>query len=56
MELTLSFEQIDALRRFIEFHTDNFTDEESAEELDELVGTDVAELHELLLNALSDAE
>ena len=44
----LTFEQIDALLKFIEFHTDNFTSDEDAEELNELVGTDVAELYDIL--------
>jgi len=44
----LTFEQIDALLKFIEFHTDSFTDDESAAELNELVGTDVDELYNIL--------
>jgi hypothetical protein len=44
----LNFQQIDALLKFIEFHTDNFTDDESAAELNELVGTDVALLYDIL--------
>ena len=44
----LTFEQIDALLKFIEFHTDNFTSDEDAAELNELVGTDVDELYNIL--------
>jgi len=44
-QTTLTFEEIDALLKFIEFHTDSFTDEESAEELNELVGCDVDALY-----------
>jgi predicted transcriptional regulator len=47
-QTTLTFEEIDALLKFIEFHTDSFTDEESAEELNELVGCDVGTLYEKL--------
>ena len=53
MTLTsLSFEEIDALLKFIEFHTDSFVDEESAEELNELVGCDV----DALYNKLSEMQ
>ena len=45
---SLTFEQVDALLKFIEFHTDNFTNDEDAEELNELVGTDVDELYNIL--------
>ena len=49
MTLTsLSFEEIDALLKFIEFHTDSFVDDEYAEELNELVGCDVNALYEKL--------
>ena len=49
MPLTsLTFEELDALLKFIEFHTDSFVDEESAEELNELVGCDVDALYEKL--------
>ena len=44
----LNFQEIDALLKFIEFHTDSFTDEESAEELNELVGCDVDALYNKL--------
>ncbi len=44
----LNFEEITALLKFIEFHTDSFTDDESAAELNELVGTDVDELYNIL--------
>ena len=47
-QTTLTFEEIDALLKFIEFHTDSFTDDESAAELNELVGTDVDELYNIL--------
>lgn len=46
--ITLNFEEIDALLKFIEFHTDSFTDEESAQELNELVGCDVDALYNKL--------
>ena len=53
MTLTsLTFEEISALLKFIEFHTDSFTDEESAEELNELVGCDV----DALYNKLSEMQ
>jgi hypothetical protein len=45
---TLTFKEIDALLKFIEFHTDSFSDEESAEELNELVGCDVDALYNKL--------
>jgi predicted transcriptional regulator len=49
MTLTsLTFEEIDALLKFIEFHIDSFTDEESVDELNELVGCDVDALYEKL--------
>jgi len=51
-QTTLTFEEIDALLKFIEFHTDSFTDEESAEELNELVGCDV----DALYNKLSEMQ
>ena len=47
-QTALTFEEIGALLKFIEFHTDSFTDEESAEELNELVGCDVDTLYEKL--------
>ena len=46
--MPLTFEELDALLKFIEFHTDSFVDEESAEELNELVGCDVDALYEKL--------
>lgn len=49
---TLTFEEINALLKFIEFHTDSFSDEESAEELNELVGCDV----DALYNKLSEMQ
>ena len=51
-QTTLTFEEIDALLKFIEFHTDSFVDEESAEELNELVGCDV----DALYNKLSEMQ
>ena len=45
---TLTFEEIDALLKFIQFHTESFTDEESVEELNEIVGCDVDTLYEKL--------
>jgi len=47
-QTTLNFEQIDALLKFIEFHTDSFVDEESEQELNEIVGTNVSELYDIL--------
>jgi hypothetical protein len=47
-QTTLTFQEIDALLKFIEFHTESFTDDESAEELNQLVGTDVAVLYDKL--------
>ena len=51
-QTTLTFEEIDALLKFIEFHTESFCDEESAEELNELVGCDV----DALYNKLSEMQ
>ena len=42
---SLTFEEIDALLKFIEFHTDSIVDDESVEELNELVGCDVDALY-----------
>ena len=39
----------------IEFHTESFTDDESANELNELVGTDVDELYNILGEMRDDA-
>ena len=50
--VSLTHEQIDALRRFIEFHIESFADDESEAELNEIVGTDVAVLYDTLLDAL----
>lgn len=49
---TLTFEEIDALLKFIEFHTECIVDEESLNELNELVGTDV----DALYNKLSEMQ
>ena len=46
--VSLTFQEIDALLKFIEFHTESFSDEESAEELNELVGCDVDALYNKL--------
>jgi hypothetical protein len=55
MTLTsLTFEEISALLKFIEFHTDSFTDEESAEELNELVGCDVDALYNKLSEMMDE--
>lgn len=54
-KMTLTFEQIDALLKFIEFHTDSFTDEESSDELNEIVGTDVSLLYDVLTEMRDDA-
>lgn len=51
-QTTLTFEEIDALLKFIEFHTECIVDEESAEELNELVGCDV----DALYNKLSEMQ
>jgi len=42
---TLTFEEIDALLKFIEFHTDSLVDEDSIDELNEIVGCDVDALY-----------
>ena len=47
-QTTLTFEEITALLKFIEFHTECTIDEESVEELNELVGCDVDVLYEKL--------
>jgi predicted transcriptional regulator len=47
-QTTLTFEEIDALLKFIEFHTDSFTGEESIDELNEIVGCDVDTLYNKL--------
>ncbi len=47
-QTTLTFEEIGALLKFIEFHTESTIDEESVEELNELVGCDVDVLYEKL--------
>ena len=52
-QTTLTFEEIDALLKFIEFHTDSLIDEESAEELNELVGCDV-DAHYTKLSEMQD--
>jgi hypothetical protein len=44
----LNYEEIDALLKFIEFHTDCFVDEESEQELNEIVGTNVSALYDKL--------
>ena len=46
---SLTQDEILALLKFIEFHTDSFTDEESAQELNELVGCDVDALYNKLI-------
>ena len=53
--MTLTFEQIDALLKFIEFHTDSFTDEESLDGLNEIVGADVSLLYDVLTEMRDDA-
>lgn len=50
--VSLTSQEIDALLKFIEFHTESFSDEESAEELNELVGCDV----DALYNKLSEMQ
>lgn len=50
--VSLTVQEIDALLKFIEFHTESFSDEESAEELNELVGCDV----DALYNKLSEMQ
>jgi hypothetical protein len=44
-QTTLTFEEIDALLKFIEFHTDSLIDEDSIDELNEIVGVDVDALY-----------
>jgi len=52
-QTTLTFEEIDALLKFIEFHTDSLRiDEESVEKLNELIGCDV----DALYNKLSEMQ
>jgi len=52
-QTTLTFEEIDALLKFIEFHTDSLRiDEESVEELNEIIGCDV----DALYNKLSEMQ
>lgn len=47
-QTTLTFEEIDALLKFIEFHTESIVNEEGLEELNELVGCDVSALYDKL--------
>ena len=44
--LELNQDEICALLKLIEFHTESFCDEESAEELNEIVGCDVDALYD----------
>ena len=53
-QTTLTFEEIDALLKMIEFHTESFTDDESEEELNQLVGTDVAVLYDKLSEMMDE--
>jgi hypothetical protein len=53
-QTTLTFEEIDALLKFIEFHTDSFVDEESAVELNEIVGCDVDALYNKLSEMMDE--
>ena len=47
-QTTLTFEEINALIKFIEFHTESIIDEEDVKELNEIVGCDVDALYEKL--------
>jgi hypothetical protein len=53
-QTTLTFEEIDALLKFIEFHTESFIDEESEQELNEIVGTDVSVLYDKLSEMMDE--
>jgi hypothetical protein len=44
----LNYEEIDALLKFIEFHTDCFVDEDDEQELNDIVGTNVSALYDKL--------
>jgi len=44
----LNYEEIDALLKFIEFHTDCFVDEDDEQELNDIVGTNVSALYNKL--------
>jgi len=44
----LNYEEIDALLKFIEFHTDCFVDENDEQELNDIVGTNVSALYDKL--------
>jgi len=44
----LNYEEIDALLKFIEFHTDCFADEDDEQELNNIVGTNVSALYDKL--------
>ena len=44
----LNYEEIDALLKFIEFHTDCFVDENDQQELNDIVGTNVSALYDKL--------
>ena len=47
--LQLSENEINAILKLIEFHTESFADDDSADELNELMGTDVDALYEKLI-------
>jgi hypothetical protein len=51
---TLTFEEIDALLKFIDFHTESFSDEESEQELNEIVGTNVSVLYDKLCEMMDE--
>jgi hypothetical protein len=53
-QTTLTFQEIDALLKFIEFHTESFIDEESQQELNEIVGTDVSVLYDKLSEMMDE--
>ena len=44
----LNYEEINALLKFIEFHTDCFVDEDDEQELNDIVGTNVSALYDKL--------
>lgn len=44
--MSFSTAEIQALKSLIEFHTESFTDDESADELNELLGTDIETLYD----------
>ena len=46
--MSFSTAEISALKKLIEFHTESFVDDESEDELNEIVGTNVSALYNKL--------